>query len=92
MPVSDLFKMSQVYEFGLLNTIIKPRPARQVNLGFGLPGDWTGSSLLKDQPVQQSGKTRLTRVNPNKTRCFFCLFSNEFFSYTLFFHIFLVGY
>jgi hypothetical protein len=38
-------------------TVIKPGPARRVDRE---PGGWTGSGLLKDQLVQQPGKTLMT--------------------------------
>jgi len=49
-------------ENSLESTVIKPGPARQVYPG---PGGWIGPGLLKDWPMQQPGKTRLTRrVDP----------------------------
>ena len=57
--------------------VIKPGPARRVNPGPGRPGTWTGSGLLKDRLVQQPGKTRTTRTNPDETR-FFPLFKCGF--------------
>jgi hypothetical protein len=49
----------------VVGTIIKPGPARRVEPGPSRPGGWTGSGLLKDRLMQQSGKTRSTRqVNP----------------------------
>jgi len=46
----------------LINIVIKPSPARQVDLG---PGGWTGPGLIKDRLWQQPGQTWATRrVDP----------------------------
>jgi hypothetical protein len=40
---------------------------RQVDLGPGRPGDWTGPGLIKDRLWQQPGQTRATRrVDPSE--------------------------
>jgi hypothetical protein len=52
----------------VLFIVIKPGPARRVDLGPGKPGGWTGPGLIKDRLGQQPGRTR---ANPDETRFFF---------------------
>ena len=53
----------------VLNTVIKPGPARRVDPGPDRPGGWTGPGLIKDRLWQQPGQTRATRrVNPGPGR------------------------
>jgi hypothetical protein len=41
--------------------------SRQVDLGPGRPGGWTGPGLIKDRLWQQPGQTRATRpVDPSE--------------------------
>jgi hypothetical protein len=49
------------YTLPLVTSVIKLGPARQVDLGPGRPGGWTGPDLLKDRPGQQPDQTRATR-------------------------------
>ena len=58
----------------VLDTVIKPGPARRVDPGPGRPGGWTGPGLTKDRLWQQPGQTQATQANPDETRFFF--FSN----------------
>jgi len=67
--------------FWVLNSVIKPGPARRVDPG---PGGWTGSGLIKDRLGQQLGQTRATRANPDETRFFFNVgFETHYSIYTL---------
>ena len=60
----------------VLNTVIKPGPARRVDPGPGRPGGWTGPGLIKDRLWQQPGQTRATRdpSEPERDLVFFFFF------------------
>jgi hypothetical protein len=51
--------------------VLKPGPARRVDPGPGRPGHETGPGLSNNPPGSWPGETRLTWVNPVKTRFFF---------------------
>ena len=59
----------------VFNIVLKPGPARWVDLGPGRPGHGTGPGLSKNPSGSWPGETRSTRVNPAETRLIFHAFS-----------------
>jgi len=51
--------------------VLKPGPARRVDLGPSRPGPGVGSGLSKKQPRIWPDETRSTRVNPTETQPYF---------------------
>jgi hypothetical protein len=67
----------------ILNSAIKPGPARRIDLRLSWLGSWTGPGKIKDRSMQQLGKTRSTHDpdKPGQDLIFFfkCDFSYSFF-------------